>query len=301
MSAPSRQELQWTAGPGTPAGLLEFLVERLGGSRRAAKRWLDERVVFVNGRRVWMAKHPLRPGDRVEIAAGAAGASGPGAASRRPAGPARPAPRPAAAIPVLAEEADFLVVDKPAGLLSNEDPDSVEGRLRRERREPGLTAVHRLDRDTSGCFLLARSAAGAVALGALFRRHQVHKVYRAIVVGRWPGEVTRVDQPVEGRPACSHFRLRSWSRDASELEVEIETGRTHQIRRHAWSVGCPVAGDRQYGGSMALPELFRGVPRQLLHAWKVAFEPPAGGRPVRVTCPLPADYRDWLRRLELQA
>ncbi len=270
-----------TVKPGHPAGLWDFLTNALGVSRRAAKRLLDDRVVFVNGRRVWMAKHALRLGDRVEVA-GAAGA---------------PAAAPDAPVPVLWQDDAVVVADKPAGRLSNEGPDSVEARLREQLRRPGLVAVHRLDRDTSGCLLLADGPEIEAALIEQFRGREVGKVYRALVVGVFPAGETRMDDPVDGRPARSRARRLAAGDRASELDVRIETGRTHQIRKHLWARKFPVAGDKQYGGARELPPDFRHVPRQMLHAAELTFTQPLTGAPVKVSAPLPADYRLWRRKL----
>ena len=272
-----------TVKPGEPAGLWDFLTHALGVSRRAAKRLLDDRVVFVNGRRVWMAKHALRPGDRVEVA-GAAGS---------------PAPPPEAPIPVLWQDDAVVVVDKPAGCLSNEGPDSVEARLRKQLGRPELVAVHRLDRDTSGCLLLADGPEIEAALIAQFRGREVDKLYRVLVVGVFPAGVTLMDDPVDGRPARSRARCLAAGERASELEVRIETGRTHQIRKHLWARRFPVAGDKQYGGAQELPPDFRHVPRQMLHAAELTLAHPLTGAPVKATAPLPADYRLWRRKLGL--
>lgn len=270
---------QVAAGQG--AALLDFLAAVQGISRRAAKRVLDERRVFVNGRRVWMARHPLQAGDIVEV---------------------QPAPERATPdeIPILAASGPWFIADKPAGLLSNEAPDSVEARLREQLHLPELTAAHRLDRDTTGCLLLARCRADAERIIPLFRARRVRKTYLALVFGRVDAAVREIRAPIEGEEAVSHVRVLAANDDASLLEVRIETGRTHQIRRHLLEIGHPIAGDRAYGNSRARDARGRALPRQMLHAARLAFPDPDTGAIVAAEAPLPADFRAALRVYRLR-
>jgi 23S rRNA pseudouridine1911/1915/1917 synthase len=267
------------------ASLDAFLAAAAGVSRKQAKRWLDTRAVFVNGRRVWMAHHRLAADDRVELATPAA-EPGP-----RAAGDAAP-------VAVLHEDPHYLVVDKPAGWLSN-GPGSLEERLRRERPEPGLVAVHRLDRDTTGCFLFARSEEARRAAVEVFRRREVGKVYEAIVLGSFPRGVRTFAQPVDGQAASTEVTLLRAGPAASLVEVRIGTGRTHQIRVHLLGAGHPVAGDKAYGTSRALPAALRAVPRQMLHARRLRLVHPLGGPPVVAEAPRPHDFAETLHRLRL--
>lgn len=269
------------AVPGSQHGqsLHEFLVRRMGLSGRKAKALLDDRQVFVNGRRVWMARHPLAAGDRVEVI--------------RPAAPERAARD--EGIPVLWEDDDYVIVNKPVGLLA-EGRDGVEGRAAAQGR---LWAVHRLDRDTTGCLLLTRRPEGRDAMIPVFVARTVDKLYHAIVAGRFPPHLSRIDEPLEGQPAVTHIRLMQRGPHASLLEVRIETGRTHQIRKHLAGAGHPVAGDREYaGGGETIAEL-RAVPRQLLHASRLAFPHPRDGHRVSAEAPWPEDFRTWCRTLGL--
>lgn len=260
--------------------LLDVLERHQGTSRRKAKQLLDEHRVFVNGRRVWMARHAVRTGDRVEIQDSA--------------------PRPPASAPVrvLYEDEHYLVADKPTGLLSN-GPDSLEEALRLRFPDQDLLAVHRLDRETSGCNLFARGAAARDAMLPLFKGHAVTKTYHALVKGRVPRELVEIRSPVDGQPAVTHLRILDANARASHLMLKIETGRTHQIRVHLQCARFPVLGDKVYL-TRALPEdWMRQVPRQMLHAVRLAFRHPATGVMVRITAPLPADFRQCLRALKL--
>lgn len=276
-----RSGTRWIVGRGDEEELIAFLSARLGASRRAAKRILDERGVFVNGRRVWMARHRLRPGDEVDVRAG----------SR---------PDPERGPVVLLETSGALVVDKPAGRLSNEGEGSVESLMRVSRCEPGLCAVHRLDRDTSGCLWLARSEADREAAVELFRGMRVRKVYEAIVLGRYPREREVLDQPIDGQEARTRVERIAANERASRLRLTLETGRTHQIRKHLLAAGYPIAGDRSYGTSRPLDRDFRNLPRQMLHALELEAAL-ADGTPLRARAPLPEDFRSALRILGLES
>ena len=263
--------------------LLDHLAEHLGLSRRGAKNLLDDRLVFVNGRRIWMARHLLQTRDAVEVLAEAV------------------APKPAAAalVRILADDPLFLVADKPPRLLTTGEK-SLEVRLRGQLDLPALRAVHRLDKDTSGCVLFAKTEEARLALVAQFEEGRVRKLYHALVAGVLDPPQQDIRAPVDHLPAVSHVRQVSAQPRpprCAHLTVAIETGRTHQIRIHLQSIGHPVLGDRQYFSSRA-PE-FAEVPRQMLHASDLRFVHPATGRPVAAAAPLPRDFKDWLRNLRL--
>lgn len=266
---------------GTP--LLDHLAACLSLSRRAAKGLLDDRLVYVNGRRIWMAKHLLQTRDAVELLPGA------GAPPREQNAPLR----------ILLDDPLFLVADKPPRLLTTGE-NSLESRLRDQLGLPALRAVHRLDKDTSGCVLAAKTEEARRALVAQFENGRVRKLYHALVAGQLPEPQMDIRMPVDHLPAVSRVRqLSAQTRPprCAHVAVAIETGRTHQIRIHLHHVGNPVLGDRQYfnARSAAFPE----VPRQMLHAAELRFDHPATGRPVVAVAPVPRDFRDWLRRLRL--
>jgi 23S rRNA pseudouridine1911/1915/1917 synthase len=260
--------------------LVNFLAARLGLSMKRAKRLLDSRAVFVNEKRVWMARHSLMPGDRVEVH--------------------NPAPAPQSRRPhILYDDSDVVVVNKPAGLLSN-GPTSLEQQLKTRLNAPALAAIHRLDRDTSGCIVFARNAGARDAMLALFRAHKVRKTYHAIAIGRISRGSRNITVPVDGQPARTRLTVLVATNVASHLRLEIETGRTHQIRRHMVSIGHPLVGAKVHATSaQPLPEL-RNIPRQMLHAAEISFPHPRTGATVRVSAPFPPDFRLWLRQLDLE-
>lgn len=267
---------------GTP--LLDHLADALGLSRRAAKTLLDDRLVFVNGRRIWMAKHLLQIRDAVELLPDAV----------LPKMNAAPAP-----VRILLDDPLFLVADKPPRLLAVGDK-SLETRLRDQLGLPTLRAVHRLDKDTSGCLLFAKTDEARRALVAQFEKGQIRKLYHALVAGNLPAREMDIRARVDDLPAVSHVRqvsVQPRPPRCAHVTVSIETGRTHQIRIHLQHIGDPVLGDRQYFSPLSAD--FPDVPRQMLHASELRFLHPATGKPVSASSPLPRDFRDWLRTLRL--
>ena len=277
--------------PDSGKSLLDYLATRLGLSRRAAKAIIDGRSVWVNRRCVWIAHHALKTGDLVEVPKGIKGFNG----VKSPKD-SKGAPGAKAHIRVLVELKDFVVADKPAGLLSNGGAGSVEAILREQLGEPNLQAVHRLDRDTSGCLLFARSYAAYLAAVEVFKTHRVRKEYRAIVVGKFPYVHQRIDAPLDGQPAVSHVLREVAGPDASFLKVRIDTGRTNQIRRHLASVRFPIVGDRTFGLKHARDPRLMAVPRQMLHAAALELpDPVVKGGTIKAHSPLPADFRATLK------
>ena len=263
--------------------LLDHLAECLALSRRAAKTLLDERMVFVNGRRIWMAKHLLQSRDVVEALPDALSAG----------------PRANAPVRILLDDPLFLVADKPPRLLTTGEK-SLEVRLRGQLALPALRAVHRLDKDTSGCVLFAKTEAARETLVAQFEEGRIRKLYHALVAGNLPSPTLDIRLHVDHLPAVSHVRQVSAQTKpprCAHVTVSIETGRTHQIRIHLHHVGDPVLGDRQYFSARCAD--FPEVPRQMLHASELRFAHPATGKPATASSPLPKDFRDWLRLLRL--
>ncbi len=249
---------------------------RLGISRKQAKRLLDERRVFVNRRRVWIAHHNVRSGDEIEVA--------------------QPAARAPDALRILYEDPSCIVVDKPAG-LDSVGPDSAESRLRALR--PEIQPVHRLDRDTSGCLIFARSDAARTSLEKQFEERSVEKVYQAIAAGPFPDTLKRVEKPVDGLTALTEFRLLRRTAVASLIEARPHTGRTHQIRAHLQAAGHPLAGDRAYATRAVKEDVLRHLPRHMLHAWRMSWRDPATGEHRKAQAALPADFREALVALKL--
>ena len=211
---------------------------------------------------------------------------------------------------VIFQDKHLLVIDKPAGVAVHGGSGMSFGvieALRASRPRETLELVHRLDRDTSGCLLVARDRSTLTALHALIRNGGMHKTYMALVAGSWQLGTKRIDAPLAtdnrqhgerhvrvaaaGKDSVSVFKpLQFFGPLATLMEVDIPTGRTHQIRVHASFAGHPLLGDDKYGDRDRNAELKRhGLKRTFLHAQSVAFEWPGSGVPFHASAPLPAE------------
>lgn len=217
---------------------------------------------------------------------------------------------------VLHEDARLLVLNKPAGCAVHAGSGVLYGvveALRQSRSDlPDLGLAHRLDKDTSGVLVLAKERNTLNAVQVAFRQRKVTKLYRALVDGDWPAQVTqhnaalRKDQAVAGerrvvvdaagQAARSHFTvLQRFGGQASLLEVRIDTGRTHQIRVHAADVGHPVAGDYKYGRQRSNQQFRRlGLKRMFLHAASLQLQ--LAGQPYHFAAPLPPELQGFLKQ-----
>ncbi|QFY44208.1 23S rRNA pseudouridine(955/2504/2580) synthase RluC [Candidatus Methylospira mobilis] len=220
---------------------------------------------------------------------------------------------------ILFEDDSFMVVNKPAGMAVHGGSGLAYGVIEAMRNiRPELRfieLVHRLDRDTSGCLLLAKKRSALRDLHELFRsEHDVEKFYLALLSGVWARKQQLVDAPLkkntlksgerivriasDGKPAQTHFRrMRKYS-GATLVEAQLLTGRTHQIRVHAQSIGHPLAGDERYGEDK-LNAVFRnqGLKRLFLHAAKLSFKHPATGKAFNIEAPLETDLQQYLDTL----
>lgn len=280
--------------PGVPSGRVYRLLRR--------------GEVRVNGGRV-RAEYKLAAGDEVRI---------PPVRIRAPGAP--PPGRNAEAVleHVLYEDKRLLVIDKPAGLAVHGGSGVSHGvveLLRHARPDlKELALVHRLDRETSGCLVLAKRRSALRELHARFRDGVVEKNYLGLVAGDWQLGETQVDAPLEvthrqggerhvivspgGKPAATRIRLSRRYRDYSLLQCVPLSGRTHQIRVHAAHAGFPLAGDERYGDPDVNARSARqGLRRLFLHAQSIAF-PDDSGNELHFTAPLAPDLDAFLGRLE---
>ena len=283
-----------------PKCLQDLLAFKFALTRRAAKAIVDGRSVWVNRKCVWIARYSIRVGDVVEIPQSIVNAARQQAKPKSADGgrPTVDVRQKTAArhVRVLWQNENYLVCDKPAGVVSCDDPKSVESVLREQEGMPTLEAVHRLDRDTTGCLLFAKDHAALVAAIEIFKTHKVSKVYHAIVAGRFPHAHQTINAPLDGQDARTDVAREAASADASFLRIRIETGRTNQIRRHLSSVRFPIIGDRVFGLKNVRDPRLMQVPRQMLHASTLVLEDPMVRRSqIRAHSPLPADFRSALR------
>jgi 23S rRNA pseudouridine955/2504/2580 synthase len=217
---------------------------------------------------------------------------------------------------ILYEDADLLVVNKPAGMAVHAGsglPWGLIDALRQDRPGEYLELAHRLDRETSGCLILARSGAALNNLSAQFRGGSVRKYYLCLMDGRLPEDLVEVDAPLVrtetdsrvpmeaqegGKPSRTRFRLLQRLRDCSYVEAELLTGRTHQIRAHALHIGLPLAGDSKYADRGAMKRWKkRELNRLFLHAHRLGLTGPSGEH-LEFDAPLPDSLREVLDRLE---
>ena len=263
------------------------------GSRGAAERLLDEGGVLVDGA-AQAKSFKLAGGEEVSF---------------EPPGPVAATVEPEQMdLRIAYEDAHLLVVDKPAGVVVHPAPGHATGTLVHglvghavaggdEPQRPGI--VHRLDRDTSGLMVVARSAEAHRRLQALLRRRDLKREYLALVVGRPRSRTGVIEAPIgrdrtnplrhsldtaNPRGAVTHFEVEELLPRHALLRVSLETGRTHQIRVHLAAIDLPVAGDPTYGRPAEL-----GLERQFLHAARLAFPHPITEQLVDVSSPLPAD------------
>jgi 23S rRNA pseudouridine955/2504/2580 synthase len=218
---------------------------------------------------------------------------------------------------IIYEDRDLLVLDKPSGLAvhggSGIDFGAIE-LLRTLRGEHDkLELVHRLDRDTSGCLLVAKRRPALRRLHELFRNGEVQKCYTALLLGKWKGGNLTVDEPLlttQRRNGERHVRVSSDGKQARTrivperayagaqlASIELDTGRTHQIRVHAAHLGHPVAGDRRYGPEDDPIVRNFSLERLFLHASTLVFESPKGDRVIRAESPLDAHLSAVLRKM----
>ncbi len=272
----------------------QFLAARVPDlSRRKARVLLEIGGVFVDRARVKVASRKVKEGQLVEVVRGGALDR----ATKKTGKTARA--KDAAKLPdplLLFEDEELIVVAKPAGLLTAPTPESDRGNLSDMlSRERGIRVfvVHRIDLDTSGILVFAKSEDSNREMSHIFKEHAIERVYMAVVDGCWPDDLVRIDEEVGGKSAVSHFKVvERLGERATLLEVRLETGRTHQIRLHATGVGHPVLGDKQYGKRSDL-----APPRMALHARHLSFDHPMTGKASSFDCPLPSDLESWLSSL----
>jgi 23S rRNA pseudouridine1911/1915/1917 synthase len=268
------------------------------GARAAAERLIDEGGVLVDGS-PRPKSHRLEGGEELQVEVREPEMRGELQAEELP-------------LRIAYEDEHLLVVDKPAGIVVHPSPGHATGTMVHglvgrtaggDEERPGI--VHRLDRDTSGLLVVARTEEAYERLQELVRDRRLERRYKALVRGRprsWRG---RIEAPIgrdrhdptrrsldtdTPREAVTHFEVERLFEKHALLDVRLETGRTHQIRVHLAAIGLPVVGDPVYG----VPD--EQLKRQFLHAWRLAFPHPVSGEPVEVESPLPPELQSALER-----
>ena len=295
----------WHVTSHDTSALGAFLREKLPGrSWSDVKRLVASGKVSVGGETVLDPGRRLRAGDQIVVAMSA------------------PRPRPRGEVRVVHDDAQVVVVDKPAGVMSVpfERGDRAtaldlvrEAWRRRGRTVAPLFVVHRIDKDTSGLLVFAKTRVAEAALGRQFRAHSVERSYTCVAHGEVEpmtiestlvpdrGDGLRGSSTRGGKRAVTHVEPMQALRGATLCEVRLETGRTHQIRIHLSEAGHPLVGERVYvrdalRSGMALI----ASSRLLLHAGRLGFEHPTQGGPLLFESPLPSDFRSELAPLLLR-
>ena len=272
-----------------------YLAARGGLTRGEARRLLDRGAVWVNGLRVKIASKSVRRGQQIVVVMEEAGRSEP---PQQRLGPER----------ILFEDAHLIGVDKPVGVPAQATLATDRGNLlarvsEHVGREGGL--VHRLDLETSGVTVFAKTREATTALAAAFAKGTAHKRYLAVAVGALSDD-GRIDLPISpdprrwgkframagGKvPAATQYHVLARNGTLCAVELFPETGRTHQIRVHLKAVGAPIAGDDLYGGptEVETPAGRLRVERVMLHARSLEIPHPATGAPLRIDAPIPPD------------
>jgi 23S rRNA pseudouridine1911/1915/1917 synthase len=281
-------------------------------SRTRIKGWIEEGAVLV-GRRRLKPRDPVTAGARVRV-------------QMRPEGPKSEVLPEAITLRLAYEDADLLVIDKPAGLVVHPGAGNPSHTLQNALLgfDPSLGSlpraglIHRLDKDTSGLLVVARSAEAQTSLSRQLMARTMSRNYLAVCVGVMTGGGT-VDAPIgrnrsdrlrmavreSGRPAVTHYRVIERFRAHTYLSVQLETGRTHQIRLHLAHLKYPIVGDPVYGGRLAQPRgasqglltTLRAFKRQALHAATLGFDHPRTGKRMGLHSPIPKDLHNLLLAL----
>lgn len=282
-------------------------------SRSRLRQWIDSGELTVDGA-VVQPKLKLKGGETLAIDAELEAVL-----------EMQPEPIP---LNIVHEDADLIVIDKPAGLVVHPGAGNPGGTLLNALlnhdpsldRVPRAGLVHRLDKDTSGLLMVARNLKSHQQLVEMIEQRLVKRIYHAVCqtaltgggsidapIDRNPRDRTRMMVREGGREARTHYRLIERFRAHTYIEVELETGRTHQIRVHMAEIRAPLVGDPVYGGRPRLPrrpgealrQLLQSFPRQALHARTLEFAHPAGGEAVRFDSELPDDFESLLLALRV--
>ncbi len=261
--------------------LVEFVSEKLNISKKKAKLIIDEKNVFVNNKRVWIASHNLKKGDVVEIIV--------------------PKQKENWNIKnnILYEDNFIIAVNKPPFLESEKKKGSVEDLLRNFKNDKKILAVHRLDRETSGVLLFAKNKKVLEKFKDLWRKKDVKKLYLAISHNEATFKKKVVNEPIDKKYAKSFIYTKRINNGFSLFEVEIITGRKHQIRIHLSKIRYPIVGDKTYGLKNLNNPLIKNVKRQMLHASEIQFFHPFLKKKIRISALLPPDFENFKKLAKL--
>lgn len=258
--------------------LKEFLAQSIGISKNRAKELIDSRNVFINNRRVWIATHTLKPGDVVELSF---------VEDERDVEPK-----------VIYEDSYIIAVNKPPFLLSDKSKESLEEILRQRYRNKDIKAIHRLDMETSGVIIFGKNYSVYQSFKQMWEDRSILKTYLAISHNESQFSTKMINSQIDGKEAISKVKLIKKGSGFSYFEVQIETGRKHQIRRHLSSIRHPIVGDKIYGIKKVEIPFLKSVRRHMLHAYKLQFIHPFTGERISLKAQVPSDFMGVLHYLK---
>jgi 23S rRNA pseudouridine1911/1915/1917 synthase len=280
----------------------EILKGPLQLSGRMINRLTRRKGILLNGRSPWL-KQKVKTGDRIKAAV-------------RPQEKSDLVPQPVP-FSIVYEDLDLMVIDKPSGVAVHPvrptDQRTLVHGILHVWEQHGFAGVprpvHRLDRNTSGLILVAKNAYMHQLLDRQLRQKRIERNYLALLsrplihpcgtitapIGRDPSHSTRRKVMAGGEPAVTHYQVRKQNNRASLVEVRLETGRTHQIRVHFAHLNAPLLGDALYKGDLSL------IKRQALHSYRLSFHHPLSGEEMRFESPLPDDFTQAAKKLELDS
>ena len=259
--------------------LKSFIAEKLNISKKKAKEIIDSKNVFVNDKRIWIATHRLKKGDKVEVNIKEANSEN---IKNR----------------IIYEDKYIIAVSKPPFVDSNQSKNSVENQLRELKKDKNIEAIHRLDRETSGVLLFAKNR-------DIFEKFKdnwneiTDKKYLAIIHGNPKFSKKVIDSPIENKRAISEVRKLSTNGEFSLVEIKIPTGRKHQIRIHLAREGYPIVGDKIYGLKRIDNRLIKNITRHMLHSREIELFHPFLKKKIRIKAPLERDFKELKEKLKL--
>ncbi len=261
--------------------LIDFVANSLNISKNKAKSIIDEKNIFVNNKRVWISSHILKKGDIVELI-----------------------------VPknnqkwniknsILYEDDFIIAINKPPFIESERKKGSVESILREFKKDNKILAIHRLDRETSGVLLFAKNKKVFEKFKTLWRRKDVKKLYLAISHNEADFKKKVVNEPVDKKYAKSFIYTKKVNNGFSLFEVEIITGRKHQIRIHLAKIRYPIVGDKTYGLKNLTNPLIKNVKRQMLHSYQISFFHPFLKKKTTIFANLHPDFEAFKKLAKL--
>ena len=254
--------------------LIDVVSSVSGLSKKKSKWLIDEGLCCVNGRKELFYSRYLRKGDTVEIMI----------------------PIIKRDFSVLYNDEYMLVVSKPPFINTNIDKPNLEDLITKSLKKR-VFAIHRLDKQTSGAIMFSRSKPFLESMKLVFRQKLIGKTYLALAQGIFLKDSGRICFPIDGKEAISNFRVIKRFKSSTFLEVGIETGRKHQIRRHLSGIGHPLVGEHVYYRGLVKDKILRFSPRIMLHAYKLSFFHPAKKKRIQVVSKPPGDFTSFIDEL----